>query len=202
MKIYPDPELPDIEAEWYEGDCRAGTADVELVLVGIDDPAFREQLVVPCTDIKATFADVPRERFTLQSALRSTTGAPFAMYEQELDLRNGLDQRAYLYFGGASNVRVSWTFDMGATCASLGADFVRLDFASPQFPEPLVQTWICEASPYFGSLPDGTYTIVARVIAHETTVAASPPSPEVTVTFDGFTDAGTLVLSPCGSACP
>lgn len=202
MKIYPDPELPDIEVRWFEGDCRDGTGDVALALIGLDSPTFRADLTVPCADMKATFADVARERFRLEGSLRGMTGEEFSNAVVDLDLRNGFDERAELYFGGFSNVRVAWTFDMDATCASLAADFVEILFSSPSFADPLGWGEPCERSPALVSMPDGVYTVVARARTEQAIVAVSPPSAEVAITFDSFTDVGTLVMTPCGAACP
>lgn len=201
MTIYPDPELPDIEIEWFSDACRPGVDRVELALTGIDDVTFHASLDRPCGELQTTFADVPRERFRLDSALRSTTGSVISMFGQELDLRDGRDGHAYVPFG-ASDVQVAWTFDMGATCASLAVDVVLLDFA-PTVPAELTTVGIpCDATPLFVSIPDGTYTIAARALAGTRTVATSLPTAEIAISYDTFRDAGTLVLTPCGSACP
>ncbi len=202
MRIYPDSELPDVEVEWFETDCREGTEDVALSLIGVDDPAFREDLVVPCGDTKAVFVDVARERYGIEGTLRNAAGEMLVTDQRELDLRTGLDERVELYFGGFSNARVGWTFDMEANCASLAVNTIVLEFSSNGFPEPLITQTFCGGLQYFASLPDGVFTVAARAVSNMTTVAVSPPSPEVTVTFDGFSDFGTLVLSPCDSSCP
>lgn len=202
MKIYPDAELPDVEAEWPDVDCRGNAGEVTLVLVGVDDTAFRQERNVPCLDLGATFADVPRQRFRIEAALHAQTGEVTASYDEDLDLRDGLDARSYVYFGGYDNLRVGWTFDVGASCTSLGATAVMLEFSTPQLPHPATFVPPCEASPFSTYLPEGVYTIIARAIAGEVTLAISPRTPELTVTADGLTDAGTLVLSPCGAACP
>ena len=202
MKIYPDPELPDLDVEWYSFDCRDGTPEVVLSLTGIDDATFQAERVVPCTDLKATFADLPRERFRLDGALRMSGDPLFGTYTEELDLRNGLDKRAYLYFGGFENVRVELAFDMGATCQSLMVDTIVVEFTSTSFPEPLAQPTLCGQDLLFTSLPDGIYTARARAVAGETTVAISPESAQAAVNFETFTDFGTLVMSPCDPSCP
>jgi hypothetical protein len=201
MTIYPDPELPDVKVDWFADDCRPGVDQVELALVGVDDATFRATLERPCGELQTTFADVPRERFRLDATLRATSGTVISMFGQELDLRDGLDERASVFFG-ISNVRVWWSFDMGATCASLAADAVLLDFASAMLPDPISFGVPCDAPPLFTEVPDGTYTITAHAVSGTTTVAASPPTAELAISHDSFTDAGTLVLTPCGSACP
>ena len=36
MVIYPDPELPDVVARWYEDDCHADSSNVVMTLAGVD----------------------------------------------------------------------------------------------------------------------------------------------------------------------
>jgi hypothetical protein len=107
-----------------------------------------------------------------------------------------------LYFGGFENVRVAWAFDMGATCESLAADAVVIEFTNASFPEPFGFTAPCELPVFFTSVPDGLYTVVARALSGSTPVAVSLPSPEVVITFESFTNVGTLVMTPCGTSCP
>jgi hypothetical protein len=99
MKIYPDPELPDIDVEWSEPDCDDGAVDVALSLIGVDDPALRQEQTIPCADLNATFADVSRQRHRIEARLLDGQGAELNMAEYEVDLRDGLDETAYLYFG-------------------------------------------------------------------------------------------------------
>jgi hypothetical protein len=201
MKIYPDPELPDIEVEWYDGDCRDGTGDVKLTLSGLDDTTLREEVTVACSSVKATFTDVPRERYRLEGALLDASGEEFNRSETELDLRNGIDEHTSLYFGGFSNYRVAWTFDMGATCESLGVDAVQIEFAVDDLPV-YGGSWPCRLSPSFGNAPDGIYSVTALALSGMTTVAVSPALPDVAIDFESFVNLGTFVLTPCGAECP
>lgn len=202
MKIYPDPELPDIEVTWFESDCREGADVVALSLIGFDDTSFRSDVTVACSDAKKTFADVARERYRFEAELRSATGEMLSSYNEDLDLRNGLDRELSLYFGGFENVRVAWTFDMGAMCASLAVDNVMIEFTDASFAEPFAFAAPCELAVLFTSVPDGIYTVVARAVSGGSTVAVSLPSPAVSISFESFTDIGTLVMTPCGSSCP
>ena len=201
MKIYPDPELPDIDVVWFENDCRAGGV-VMLTLVGIDNTAFRAERTVPCADLKSEFGDVARERYRLEAALYTEEGVEVSTYEEELDLRNGLDERAEMFFGFFSNLRIGWTFDMGATCASLGAESVLLELTSATFPVPFQSVEPCVRGLAFPSLPDDTFTVVATAMtADMTAVAVSPPSAEFTVDYETFVEV-VVVLTPCGDQCP
>ena len=190
MRIYPDPELPDVDVEWLAEDCRAGDEMVYLALDGLDSTTHIE-MTVACTAVKATFEDVKRERFVIRGELRDANGTTVTENEYEVDLRHGLDQTAYLYFGAFDTFRVAWTFDMGASCASLGARDVEISFSDQfgyQFP--------CQFAGVSGSAPDGDFTVILRAkTAEGTPVAESQP---VDVTFDSqtLTDLGTLTLYP------
>jgi hypothetical protein len=202
MKIYPDPELPDIDVEWYDGDCSIDNSSILLALTSVEDPAVHFERTVACSDVKSTFKDVPRHRYKLRGALLDDNGDEFNSYDEELDLRNGIDETAYMYFGGfGSNFRVAWTFDMGATCASLGADGVQIDFTIAGEIFYAIGT-SCEETPYVTSVTNGTYSVIVRAIAGTETLAASAEIPDVTIGFDSLTNLGTVVLTPCGAACP
>ncbi len=196
MKIYPDPELPDIEVEWFEGDCRDGGGEVDISLMGVDNTSFRADQTLPCLDVHAAFADLARERYRLDATLHTPSGDVVSNRSEDLDLRNGLDKTVSLYFGDLKNVHVAWTFDMGATCESLAADFVIAEFASTMFPEPFELSASCEDTQLTGFVPDGTYTVVAHALSDMTTVAESPRSSEIVISFRLFADVGTLVMSP------
>jgi hypothetical protein len=203
MKIYPDPELPDIEVEWYEGDCRDGSGNVSLTLTGIDDATQTQHQTVACSALKTTFKDVARERYKLEGALLADTGEEFNRSPPfDLDLRNGIDEHTSIFFGGFANFRIAWTFDMGATCASLGATDIRIDFAMEGETFFTSGTY-CDGSPYFGNGPDGLYTVRVRAQTIDgAVVAASPEIPDVMIDFETITNLGSVVLTPCSDDCP
>jgi hypothetical protein len=203
MKIYPDPELPDAEISWYDGDCREETGDVVVALVGVDDTSLRSELVAPCTDARVTFVDVLRQRFRVEGTLKTTGGDVFTTAEGEIDLRNGFDVETSLYFGGFDNFRASWMFDVGHTCESLGAFDILIELSLPGGQPAYGASGYCQLGALTARMPPGTYT--ARAIAFsaqdQEPVAISPSSPELMLTATGFSDAGTFVLSPCGTDC-
>lgn len=201
MTIYPDPELPDVEV-YLDARCADAPAVISLALVGLDDPAFRSELVVPCSDDKVTLADVPRQRFRLETELRSAAGEVLAVESQELDVRNGFDLETYVEFLDLLNVEVGWTFVAGASCESLGADQVYVEFSTAEAGAVFAAIEPCAAGSQRSQLEPGQYTVVARALANLTTVAISPPSPPVEVDFGSLADAGVLVLEPCGATCP
>jgi hypothetical protein len=197
MRIYPDPELPDLEVTWFEGDCRPGTGDVVVTLIGLDEDT-RDERTVACSAASTTFEDVPRQRYRIEGVLLDDSGATFVDGLQEVDLRNGLDSTVYLYFGAVANFRVAWTFDMGATCTSLGAELIEVAF----LPSGFTSYATCFEGAYFGSPGNGTYTVILRAIAADAVVAVSPESAPFTLMSPLFTDIGTLALTPCGASCP
>ncbi|HEY5925061.1 MAG TPA: hypothetical protein VIV11_25440 [Kofleriaceae bacterium] len=201
MKIYPDPELPDLVVEWFDGDCREETPEIALELVGLDNPASGKQLTVPCAaEQTATFADIARERYRVEGTLLDPAGTPLNMSMAEIDMRDGLDETAYLYFGGTINFRVDWTFDMGVSCASLMVDYVAIEFSPGIFSHRAP----CSFGGVSGTAPDGVFTVRALAYSDETlsVVAVSPSTAELAFSFSTFTEIGTLVMSPCGSSCP
>lgn len=201
MKIYPDPELPDLEVSWSEIDCREGTGDVVVAVAGVDDPTDVLDARVPCTDAQVELPDVARERFHVTGTLLDAAGAPFAVWESDADLRDGISERVSLFLGGGSNVRVGWVFDMGASCESLGVFTVGALFRSPDAPGPFTMSSLCSSGAVFASLPGGMFTVELRARTVEGIVAASQPM-DFEVASSGLTNVGPLTLSPCGAACP
>jgi hypothetical protein len=204
MKIYPDPELPDIEVTWYEGDCDDETSTIEITATGIDDPTERHMTSIACTAMKTTFKDVTRQRFHVTGSLKDAMGGVYGASETDVDLRNGFDETAYLYFGVAfSNFRVAWTFDMGDTCASLGAEGVDILFSMNGQPE-FAMGAPCDLGTFNGSSPPGTFSVSATAYNFDSgTVAYSmEPIPDVTIGFSGRADIGTIVLTACAPTCP
>ena len=207
MRIYPDPELPDIELEW-PADFSCSEDDGERVMVSlstIDPVAEIDTATVPCRDGSVRFEDVARVSYRLESRLEDTTGTVLGSYDEVVDLRDGLSERVFAFFGRMpdSNFRVAWTFDMGASCESLAVTSMQLlatevgGGATFGFDAP------CDAPAYRNSIQlDGTYTLTAYALAIDRAVAASPESAPFAVTRGVVADVGILTLSPCGAACP
>ena len=198
MKIYPDPELPDVDIEWYDGDCAEGTGDVSIVMTGVDDATERHEVTVPCLAAKTTFKDVSRQRFLIEGQLLDTSGGLYSASESGVDLRNGFDESTFLAFGSYENLHFSWVFDMGATCESLHADRVALLLAIDG------QLYSSNEAPcYFGAMgisaPVGTFsaTAYAYQLTSETVVAESQPIDPIVIDPGMRVDLGTVVLTPC-----
>ena len=202
MKIYPDPELPDAKFEW--SDCMGDDAStVAIAITGVDDPTEHHELTAACTDLEATIKDVARQRFNVSAELRDSMGTVTPAAEGGvLDLRNGFDETAYLYFGSFENFVVTWRFDMGATCASLGANEVNVSF-SMNGQLSFGQGSTCSDGGLVGQGSPGVYSVTAAAIDFMTneTFAISQPIPDVTL-GDGVTEIGPLILTPCAPNCP
>ncbi len=162
MKIYPDPELPDLDVEWNTEDCSADTPEVSISLVAVDEGTIIEQ-VVPCDMLKTTLKDVDRKRYRIDGALLYADGTVFSSSNGEADLRNGISDDVYLYFGGSAYFRVAWDFASGASCASLDAD-TMLDRASERPHEPV---------------PDAKYDVILAL-----DVLEHLPKEELTIAVD------------------
>ena len=203
MKIYPDPELPDVTVTWGEQDCRDGTGNVAVTLTGID-AASTTTSSVPCTDLTVVFPDVARQRFHVEGTLLDLAGNAFITSDGgDVDLRNGFDQSTGLYFDGFSNFRVAWMFDGGGTCASVGAASVRIVFSLPGMPEIDGFQYPCELSMLSRMVVPETYTAHLEASSgQQRVVALSQETAPFVITENGFVDLGTLTLTPCGVACP
>lgn len=205
LRIYPDPELPDVEIAWLDGDCtQAMATKVSVSLTGIDDPAQRADAEVACADQKVTFADVQRIRFHITAIMRDDDGHRLGIADvQDTDLRDGLDQTTDLFFDiFGPNFSVTWAFEGDATCASLAAETVALRFTPSDGTPPLTVDSPCEAELFYGFAPLGTVTVSARALAAGTTVAEAPESGPLLVQENVFTDAGTLTLVPTSGSGP
>ncbi len=191
MRIYPDPELPDVKVEWIAEDCRAGDEIVALTLDSKDSTDHRE-LSVACTELKASFADVKRERYLVKGELRNPAGALITPAEQEVDLRNGFDESAFLYFGGFDNFRVSWTFDMGGSCDSLHVAYIDVRLS-----DQIGLGLPCDFGSGTGNAPDGEFNVTLRAFEFggDAPVAESE-SRMITIDSSTFTDIGTFTLVP------
>lgn len=206
MRIYPDPDLPDVRVEWSpELDCRSATDVVVATLNQGDPPAEVRTLTAPCGDGSVRFVDVPREQFLVAAVLEDTTGAARSNHLEDIDLRDGIGERVFAYFGGGASAFVTgaWTFDMGASCASLRADFVDLAFLGPDGAVVTAAAASCTDARFMQSVPaSGTVTVQAVARSLSRVLAISPPSPPIELGLGLITDFGLLTMSPCGDACP
>jgi hypothetical protein len=203
MRIYPDPELPDIKVTWLDGTCTQDIGDVALSVTGVDDPTEHHEMQVACTALAATFVNVSRQRFHIVGQLLDTAGGIYNATESDVDLRNGFDESVDLYFGEFDNFRIAWTFDMGATCASLGTDLVGIRF-SQNGQVLFQQSAACRVGVTTGSAMPGVYTVGAEAFSLDgvTHAVAQQELPNVPIMPGSQLDLGTIVLTPCGASCP
>lgn len=206
MRIYPDPELPDIKVEWFiDGDCVADTDRVAVSVMAGDPAVEVASATAPCADASLRLVNVARERYHVAATLEDAAGAMLGYYEEDIDLRDGLNERVSAFFGRGFEtlIRGAWTFDMGASCDSLSATQVTFQFAMPGEPAFAFAGAPCAAGMVLQPVPLlGTYIVSARAIGNNGVVAVSPDSPPIAFSPAQLVELGTLVLSPCGASCP
>lgn len=195
MRIYPDPELPDLEVTWFAEECGDGE-QVTFTLTGLDDNSSA-LVTAPCLSLPVEFKDLPRQPYLVDGTLSDAAGEVLSRSIGEADLRNGVDERVELYFNTSSPFQVAWTFDMGASCTSLAADTVVVQL----LPGVELAT-ACQAGALFGFEKNGTYTMRIRAVSGPDTVAISAESEPFTLQALMTTDLGTVTLSPCAPDCP
>ncbi len=205
MRIYPDPELPDVVVEWFAGqECQDDDDRVVVSLRTVDPAAEVGAATAACRDGSVRFDDVARVRYLVAAKLEDTAGAELGSQDLEIDLRDGLSEKVFAFFGRPppTNLRAAWTFDLGASCASLSATTVVLRASMFQGPTFFLDA-PCDAGVLVDALPlDGMYTVLAFAVSIDTIVAAAPETAPFPITRGAIADLGTLTLSPCGTECP
>lgn len=206
MRIYPDPELPDVVVEWFTENACLEDSDRVVVSLSTTDPAVEVgRVAAPCRDGTVRLDDVARVPYHVAVHLEDGTGAMLSDYDADIDLRDGLNERVSTFFDRSrdANFRVAWTFDMGASCAALSVTSVVVEVSLPGGQRLFFWNAPCESPVFVNAIPfPGTFTFSARAIAADGVVATSPPSAPFNVTLGAITDIGTLTLSPCGTTCP
>jgi hypothetical protein len=206
MRIYPDPDLPDVRVEWFvDFDCRSATDVAVAAIYQLDPVTEIRALAAPCVDGALRLVDVPRAPLLVTTTLEDAAGAALRNAIQAIDLSDGRGERVYAGFGAEVDAfaTASWSFAPGASCGSLGADFVDVAFSVAGGRVAFVAGVPCTDVRF--TAPVGLEgTVTAQVIARsgERAVAASPPSAEIRLARGAIADFGTLALSPCGADCP
>jgi hypothetical protein len=205
MRIYPDPELPDVVVEWQPQSCAEDTDRVTMTLSTLEPEAEVATITVPCADEGATLPDVARLQYHLTTRLEDQAGEVRSTSEEEFDLRDGRNERVFAFFDlrPPINFRVGWIFDPGASCASLAVTEMSVRVSEPGGPVRFRYDAPCMPPDFLDMIPfPGVFTISVRAIATDAVVATSPESAPFQIDPLGFTDLGTLSLTPCGAACP
>lgn len=198
MKIYPSGELPDLDLEWYVEDCTS--PELHVALVGRDDGSVSDY-TFPCSAMRATIEDVDRLLYRVDAYLLGPDGTISLTSSQEADLRNGIDENVYLYLDGSSYLRILWDFADGASCESLDADTVDLDFYGNDFGNYTTST-ACGFGVYVGYPYGNGLTVQVRAVSRRKTVAVSARSDTIEVVPPDEVVVGPLTLVPCGNDCP
>lgn len=205
MRIYPDEELPNLSVEWEISRCAEAMGDVRIQLLRWDTSELVAETSAPCESQEVSFEDIAREHYRYDGYLLDASGEIYSAQKgNEVDMRDGLSSRGYVYFNGFANLVIGWSFDEGESCASLGIDAVEVEVmpagSTDFFPTGFA---VCGGSPSWTSVPAGTARFRVRGIGYDTgTIASSEVTPELVITDSERTDAGTLRLRRCDGPCP
>jgi hypothetical protein len=206
MRIYPDPELPDVVVEWLP-ECDDGGVTVRLEAVAADGTVVSQD--VPCGEGTGRVEDLARTRHHVSGALLDASGEVLGRTTpEEVDLTEGHSVRTYVsYFArDHSFFRLAWTFRGGDTCASLAATSVVLDFEAGDGGESSVSHagWCAAgATEYLPSVLGGTYAVRAFALRDDgTAVAVSGTREGVEIPDRGaVAELGTVELTRCDPRC-
>jgi hypothetical protein len=209
MKIYPDPELPDIVVEWsVEEGCSTDVATMRIEAVrdaAPDEPPVVEDVV--CSSGEGRIEDLARERYTVTVVLLDDEGEILGRAEPlDADLRDGTSSREHVWFflRDEGLVTVAWSFANGETCASLGAMSIQIEAFPTE--DPLLGNSVIGADcsedflPYYGTLLAGSYTFQIRAYEDATfTLRAASDLLENQIVPDkgAVLDLGTLEVHRC-----
>jgi hypothetical protein len=208
MRIYPDPELPDVIVEWLP-ECGDDGVTVRLEAVGDDGVVVTSD--VACADGKGRIEDLTRGPQRITGALLDARGEVLGRaLPAEVDLTAGHSVRTYVssFARDEAFVRTGWAFSGGDTCESLRIGWIVLDYVSEDLGESgtLEVGWCAdeEELQFFATVDSGTYTMQAFALGGDdgSAVAASEPRPGVVIGDRGaVVDLGTFQLTRCAAAC-
>jgi len=205
MRIYPDPELPDVIVEWVN-DCGDDGVTARVDIVSSDGTKVSRDAA--CADGKVRVEDLERTSHTITASLLDVDGGllgrtlPF-----EVDLRGGYSRRGYLseFTRDHSFYRVAWTLDGGDTCASLDATWMLIDVRNDELANrdggPCADGGMLD---HFAPIEPGTYTLQIFALRRGdlAAIAASEPRPNVVIPDRGaVVDLGTIALTRCTRIC-
>jgi hypothetical protein len=204
MRIYPDPELPDVIVAW-PSTCGDDGVTVRVEVVSLDGTEISQDGA--CADGELRVEDLERTSYTITASLLDGGGGVLGRtMPSEVDLRGGYSRRSDLteFARDHSFFRVAWTFDGGDSCASLDASRVLIDFQNDE-----VAIWDggpCAdgALDYLVPIESGTYAVqlFAQRPGDYAMVAASELRPEVVIPDRGeIVDLGTIALTRCTPIC-
>jgi hypothetical protein len=208
MRIYPDPELPDVIVEWLP-ECGDDGVTVRLEAVGADGAVVGSD--VACADGKGRIEDLARGRQRITGVLLDAGGEVLGRaLPVEVDLTAGHSVRTYVssFARDESFVWTSWAFSGGDTCQSLRVGRIILDYVSEDVgASGTLEVGWCgdeEELQFYSSLDGGTYTVQAFALssADGSAIAASEPRAGVVIGDGGVVvDLGTFELTRCSGGC-
>jgi hypothetical protein len=206
MRIYPDPDLPDIKVEWQAECAPNSTVDVELVPPG-ESPKGEVAASAPCADQRMIVPNVERARLRVVGVLHEVNGAVVSQSSEEVDTSDGNNKHAFLFFEGAEfgRLALAWRFAAGDTCASVGAVNVEVTFSSIDMTNQSSLLSRCDVGRFDNelALEAGVYSMQPFAVGITgTRVAFAPPRSGVVIAGRGvLTDLGTVELRRCDASC-
>jgi len=204
MRIYPDPELPDVVVEWFN-DCGDDGVTVRIDVVSPDGTQVSQDAA--CADGTDRVEDLERTTHTITASLLDANGVLLGRtMPSEVDLRKGHSRRSYMsdFVRDYSFYRVAWKFDGGDTCESLGATAMAIDFWTDELVTSGGGTCADGKLVYTPVIAPGTYTLQVLAVRppDRTAVAASELRRDVVIPDRGaVVDLGTIALTRCTPIC-
>jgi hypothetical protein len=207
MRIYPDPELPDVIVEWLP-ECGDDGVTVRLEAVGADGAVVGSD--VACADGKGRIEDLARGATRVTAMLLDAGGEVLGRaLPEEVDLTAGHSVRTYVsYFArDESFLWTAWTFTGGDTCESLRVGRIVLDYRSEDLgASGTLEVGWCgdDELQFFSAIEGGTYTLRAFALRGDdaSAIAASEPRAGVVIGDGGLVvDLGTFELTRCAGDC-
>lgn len=205
MRIYADPDLPDLRVEWFDSECPPGsTVDLEITKEG---EASSGQVMAsgPCAELRLIVADVARDRLRVTGTLREAGGALLTRASEPIDTRDGNNKQTYLMFADPDfgRYRLAWSFPPGESCESLGASYVDVVLTNEERTFSDLAPCSLGKLEYLPFVEANTYTVlVFAITASGTRLAAAPPLPDVVIARQGaISELGTVQLVPCTGPC-
>jgi hypothetical protein len=203
MRIYPDPELPDVIVEWPM-DCGDDGVTVRLEAVAADGTLISRDAT--CGAGQVRIEDLERARYTINASLLDASGGVLGRsYPSDVDLTKGLSRRTYVYefVRDRSFYRVAWTFNGGDTCQTLGATTILVSLRNDDSQADGRVPCDSDIVDYFAPVAAGTYTL--QLFAQrddDAAVAASERRTNVVIPDHGASvDFGTIALARCTPIC-
>jgi hypothetical protein len=205
MRIYPDTDLPDIRVEWSDFRCPAGsTVAIEVVPAG-QVPSGQVVASAPCGDLRVVAEDVDRAKLDVVGVVHEADGTMVSRRIERVDTRDGNNKQTYLSFPDPEygTVLLTWSFAQGASCTSVGATVVSVEFLSESL-GVFAGIFPCSAGMADRELEveRGTYTLRLLASSQSGAKVAKALVPGVVIAPRGaVTDLGTVELTPCVGPC-